>query len=132
MWLTPDDKERSIVVFMRTDEKGNSIICMTNFTSAFYPQFRFGLPQPGSVDEVFNTDLKDFGGSNQYNAFSIQAEEEVCNGLPYSVQVCVPPMSTVYFDYKKQPLPKKPKETKAAKTKAITDTKQEDRDDGTA
>ena len=120
-WLTADDNERSIVVFMRTDREDRSIICMTNFTSAFYPVFRFGLPQPGSVTEVFNTDLKDYGGSNQYNAAPVQAEEELCNNLPYSVQVCVPPLATVYFTYDKKPLPKKLKKpAKAdAKTQAI-------------
>ncbi len=109
-WLTADDNERSIVVFMRTDEDGNSVISMTNFTSAFYPVFRFGLPQPGTVTEVFNTDLKEYGGSNQYNAEPITAEKELCNNLPYSVQVCVPPLATVYFTYDKEPLPEEPEE----------------------
>ena len=98
-WLTVDDKDRSIVVFMRTDREGRSFICMTNFTSAFYPVYRFGLPGPGKVSEVFNSDLKEYGGSNQYNAGPVQAEEELCNGLPWSVQVCVPPLATVYFSY---------------------------------
>ncbi|MGI6725737.1 MAG: 1,4-alpha-glucan branching protein GlgB [Christensenellales bacterium] len=109
LWLTPDDKERSIVVFMRMDLEGKAVICMTNFTSAFYPIFRFGLPGPGTVTECFNTDLKEFGGSNQYNALSVRAEKELCNGLPWSVQVCVPPLATVYFHYQREPEPAKTK-----------------------
>ncbi|MGI6234330.1 MAG: 1,4-alpha-glucan branching protein GlgB [Christensenellales bacterium] len=123
LWLTADDNERSIVVFMRTDKEGNSIISMTNFTSAFYPVFRFGLPQPGTITEIFNTDLKEYGGSNQYNAHPIKAEEEICNNLPYSVQVCVPPLSTVYFSYDKKPLPKKLTDDKETKTKEPDATK---------
>ena len=123
LWLTADDNERSIVVFMRTDKEGQSIISMTNFTSAFYPVFRFGLPQPGTITEIFNTDLKEYGGSNQYNAHPIKAAEEICNNLPYSVQVCVPPLSTVYFSYDKKPLPKKLADAKATKTKEPDATK---------
>ncbi len=106
-WLTVDDSERSLVVFLRADRQGGSVICMTNFTTAFYPQFRFGLPGPGVVTEVFNTDLMEYGGSNQYNAEPLRAQEELCNGLSWSVQVCVPPMAAVYFrfepDSKKKP-----------------------------
>ncbi len=102
-WLVPDDKERSLVVFMRMDKEGNTVICMTNFTSAFYPQYRFGLPDPGILTEVFNTDLKEFGvGSDQFNAHPLHTVEEECNQLPYMVEVCVPPLSTVYFTFDKE------------------------------
>lgn len=107
-WLTADDRERSIVVFLRADRQGRSVVCMTNFTSAFYPEFRFGLPGPGTLTEIFNTDLKEYGGSNQFNAGPKRAQEVLCNGLPWSTQVCVPPMATVYFrfepDTRKKPV----------------------------
>lgn len=119
-WLTVDDKERSIVVFLRKDHEGKSVICMTNFTSAFYPVYRFGLPGPGTVTEVFNSDLKEYGGSNQFNAQPIEAQPELCNNLPYSVQVCVPPLSTVYFSYEQQKLP----EAEAEEPEIITPRKQ--------
>jgi len=113
-WLTVDDSERSLVVFLRADRQGRSVICMTNFTTAFYPQFRFGLPGPGTVTEIFNTDLKEYGGSNQYNAEPLRPQEELCNGLPWSVQVCVPPMATVYFRFEPDSK-KKPAKEKTAK-----------------
>ena len=123
-WLAADDRERSLTVFMRTDLSGNSVVCMTNFTSAFYPQYRFGLPEPGVVTECFNTDLKEFGGSNQYNAGALRAQEELCNGLPWSVEVCVPPLSTVYFDYKRDPRPAKKPRRAPAKKKAAPPEKE--------
>ncbi|HPA60437.1 MAG TPA: 1,4-alpha-glucan branching protein GlgB, partial [Clostridia bacterium] len=121
LWLTPDDKERSIVVFMRMDLQGEAVICMTNFTSAFYPVFRFGLPGPGTVTECFNTDLKEYGGSNQYNAQPLKAQEELCNGLPWSVQVCVPPLATVYFYYQRKPEPAKTKPGSSGLAQGVKD-----------
>ena len=49
--------------------RGTSILCVANFTPVFHPIYRIGLPQPGTLTEVFNTDRKVFGGSDQYNAF---------------------------------------------------------------
>ncbi|NLG58482.1 MAG: 1,4-alpha-glucan branching protein GlgB [Clostridiales bacterium] len=102
-WLAPDDRERSLLAFMRKDQAGNTLICVTNFTPAFYPQYRFGLPEPGVLTEAFNSDLKEYGGSDQFNAQPLEAEEEPLGDFPCSVQVCVPPLSTVYFDFVPKP-----------------------------
>ncbi len=101
-WLSVNDSDNSVVAFARTDSQGRSICCVVNFTPVFHPIYRIGLPQPGTLTEIFNTDREEFGGSNQYNAFLIQAQEEKWNGHDYSAEVCVPPLSAVYFDYKKQ------------------------------
>ena len=103
MWLTPDDRERSILVFMRKNGRDEAVVCMVNFTPAFYPVFRFGLPDPGILTERLNTDLKEFGGSNQFNAQPIKTEDVLCNGLPHSLKVCVPPLSCVYFAFERDP-----------------------------
>ena len=100
-WVQADDKDNSIVGFIRTDKKGEALLCVTNFTPVFHPIYRIGLPMPGKLTEVFNTDRKEFGGSNQYNAWVVEAEEQPLNGLPCSATICVPPLSTVYFRYDK-------------------------------
>lgn len=105
-WLAANDQNNSITVFMRVDKKGRSIICMTNFTPVFHAQYRFGLPEKGTIEECLNTDLSEFGGSNQFNAYPIEVEEQVFNEHPYSAQVCVPPLSSVYFVYTRKPDPK--------------------------
>ncbi|MDY5730310.1 MAG: alpha amylase C-terminal domain-containing protein, partial [Eubacteriales bacterium] len=87
--------------FTRTDKKGNSIVIVANFTPVFHPVYRIGLPQAGKIIEVFNSDLEVYAGSNQYNAFVLQAQKEMCNGLPYSVDICVPPLSCIYFKYER-------------------------------
>ena len=70
---------------------------MTNFTPVFHPQYRIGLPQMGTLTECFNTDRKEYGGSNQYNNWAIRTEEEQLQDFQYSCDICVPPLATVYF-----------------------------------
>ena len=69
---------------------------------------------PGTLTEVFNTDREAFGGSNQYNAEVITAQEGICNGLPYWANICVPPLATVYFVYDKQLTPEPVKDSEPA------------------
>ena len=103
-WLEANDTDNSVLIFVRYDRKGDAIICVTNFTPQFIPQYRFGLPSDGLVTELLNSDLKTYGGSDQFNAKPIRAEAVAHNGFPWSLEVCVPPLSTVYFGYQKREL----------------------------
>lgn len=100
-WVTPNDADNSIVAFIRTDKAGKSILCITNFTPVFRPIYRIPLPYGGTLNELFNTDRAEFGGSNQYNAYEIHAQKGDYNGFPFWAEVCVPPLSTVYLTYDK-------------------------------
>ena len=111
-WIQANDSDNSIVAFLRTDKRGNSILCVTNFTPVFHPQYRIGLPQMGTLTECFNTDRKEYGGSNQYNNWAIRTEEEQLQDFQYSCDICVPPLATVYFTYQRDPLPEKAKKAR--------------------
>lgn len=100
-WLTANDSDNSIFAFTRSDKEGNTIIAVANFTPVFHPVYKIGLPCDGIIKETFNSDLQIYGGSNQYNAYELRPEHEMFNGLPYSVNICVPPMSCIYFKYVK-------------------------------
>ena len=108
-WITANDTDNSVVAFVRTDKAGQAVLCVSNFTPVFHPIYRIGLPLGGTLNEIFNTDRKEYGGSNQYNAYELHAEKSEFNGFPYSVDICVPPLSTVYFRYDKLLPPPKPK-----------------------
>ena len=107
-WITANDTDNSVVAFVRTDRAGQAVLCVSNFTPVFHPIYRIGLPLGGTLNEIFNTDWKEYGGSNQYNAYELHAEKAEFNGFPYSVEICVPPLSTVYFRYDKILPPSKP------------------------
>lgn len=99
-WLTANDSDNSVFAFTRSDKNGNMIIIVSNFTPVFHPIYKIGLPCAGRIKEIFNSDLEKFGGSNQYNAYELDTIKVEYNGLPFSVDICVPPMASVYFDFK--------------------------------
>lgn len=108
-WLRVRDDQRSIVAFLRSSGRSMPIACVTNFTPETYGQYRIGLPYDCTLQELLNSDRAEYAGSDQYNAWDIQAEEMPCEDHPYSCLVCVPPLSTVYFKVKKKKHVKKGK-----------------------
>ena len=98
-WLQADDKDNSLVIFARYSAQGEALICMTNFTPQFHPAYRFGLPRAGTIRELLNSDLERFGGSNQFNALPLKTQDITQGEHAYSLEVCVPPLSCVYFKY---------------------------------
>ncbi|MFP3335007.1 alpha amylase C-terminal domain-containing protein, partial [Pseudomonas sp. SIMBA_064] len=53
-WLVVDDKERSVLIFVRRDKEGNEIIVASNFTPVLRHDYRFGINQPGKWREILN------------------------------------------------------------------------------
>lgn len=100
-WLSVNDKDRSVVAFLRSAGRHTAIACLTNFTPQPYGQYRIGLPYDCELTELLNSDREEFAGSNQYNAAPIRAEKVPHEGLPYSCLVCAPPLATVYFKVKR-------------------------------
>ncbi len=98
-WLNADDVDRSITSFIRWDEEGRGIVCVTNFTPAYYPDYVVGLPGYGFIKEVFNTDSAEYGGSGKGNPKSIRARRKSMADYKWSCSIVVPPLSTVFFTY---------------------------------
>jgi len=101
-WITANDSDNSVIAFLRMDRQNHAILCVINFTTVFHPIYRLGLPLGGTLRELFNTDRAEFGGSDQYNAWEIMAEEGEFNSFPFHADVCVPPLSCCYFTYGRQ------------------------------
>ena len=73
-----------------------------NFTPVPRYNYRIGVEQKGIYQEVFNTDLARFNGSDTKNIGDIQTEEPGWNFLPYALQVVLPPLAVVVFKLKEK------------------------------
>ena len=98
-WINPDDADRSITSFIRWDDEGNGIVCLTNFTPAYYPEYTIGLPSYGFLKEALNTDSEEFGGSGKGNPKTIRTSRRSQGDFKWSCTVTVPPLATVFFTY---------------------------------
>ena len=96
-WLNVNDNQRSVVALMRSDGGDNQIVCVTNFTPQPYMNYRVGLPFDCELTEILNSDRTEFGGSNLYNGLPLRAEAVPQEERPFSCEIVLPPLATVYF-----------------------------------
>ena len=114
--LNVDDSERSSVAFMRMSQR-SYIVCALNFTPVRYDDFTIGLPKPGVLKEVINSDDTQYGGSGILNKAEIESADESFLDHPCSAKITLPPMSAVWFRFTPTSA-KKLKELEAQKAKA--------------
>jgi len=97
-WVEGNDYENSCFTFIRHDKKNNeSLIVACNFTPVPRYNYRIGVNESGTYREVFNSDLKIYGGSDVKNEGDIQTEEPGWNFKKYDIQVVLPPLAVVCF-----------------------------------
>ncbi len=114
-WICADDYTQSVISFRRIDasdpEKKRELICVCNFVPVVRTKYRIGVPYAGSYKQILNSDDVQFGGAGTVNNKTIKAEEYSMHGCDYSIELDIPPLSALYFEY----VPPKTRK-KAAKT----------------
>jgi 1,4-alpha-glucan branching enzyme len=98
-WTAANDRDNSVFAFIRTDKAGARVLCAVNFTPRYLPEYRMGLPAPGTLREFFNTDDAVWGGSGKCNPGVVTAVKTPWGGFPWSAQMVLPPLACVYFTY---------------------------------
>ena len=73
------------------------IVCALNFTPVRYDDFTIGLPKPGVLKEVINSDDTQYGGSGILNKAEIESADESFLDHPCSAKITLPPMAAVWF-----------------------------------
>jgi 1,4-alpha-glucan branching enzyme len=94
-WIDCNDNRHSVVSFLRWAKSGEFVVVVCNFTPQPHSHYRIGVPQPGFYAELFNSDAREYGGSNMGNLGGKWAEDWAFHNRPYSIDLCLPPLSTL-------------------------------------
>lgn len=98
-WIDGGNAEASVFSWIRYGKDGEApILVVSNFTPVVHRSFRLGVPQNGFWKECLNTDAEGYGGSNQGNLGGVHAQSVSEHGRPYSIEITVPPLATVFFE----------------------------------
>ena len=117
-WLNVDDSGRSSVAFLRSaPEQDSYMVCVCNFTPVAYKDFVIGLPKPGTLSLVLNSNEARFGGTGEEQKALLHAHKGGFWGWEYSATLDLPAMSALFFRYK----PRKSAEEKPAARSKKTD-----------
>ena len=100
-WISANDSDNSVIAFIRRGrDRQRPILCVCNFTPVVRHDYRLGVPGPGTWVERINTDSHFYGGSNVGNPLGrAEAEPVPAHGHGWSVQLTLPPLATVIFEW---------------------------------
>jgi len=97
-WLVGDDREASVLAFLRTGEVGDPpIAVLANFTPVPREGYRIGVPKGGFWREILSSDATIYGGSGIGNRGGVHTDAIGCRGHEQSLVVTVPPLGIVVF-----------------------------------
>lgn len=74
------------------------LLFIANFTPVERSHYPCGVPFGGTWREILNTDAASYGGSNRGNK-TVFACPEPCDQQPYRLDLYLPPLSTLIFEY---------------------------------
>lgn len=95
-WVVGDDAGNSVFAFRRVQGERH-ILVVSNMTPVPRHHYRVGVPVPGRWREVLNTDAQRYGGSNLGNMGEVYSDPVNSHGLPQSLALTLPPLSTLFF-----------------------------------
>jgi 1,4-alpha-glucan branching enzyme len=97
-WIDCQDHDTCVFSFLRrARDPQDFTVAVVNFTPVPRPHSRLGVPESGWYREVLNSDAEIYGGSNTGNRGGVPTEAIACHGLPFSIDVVVPPLGFVLF-----------------------------------
>ncbi|CAA9311260.1 GH13_9 [uncultured Leptolyngbya sp.] len=95
-WVDCSDNRHSVVSFIRRAKDSDEfVVTVCNFTPQPHSHYRVGVPQQGFYTELFNSDSREFGGSNMGNLGGKWTDEWAYHNQPYSIDLCLPPLGTL-------------------------------------
>jgi 1,4-alpha-glucan branching enzyme len=74
---------------------GDFIVVVCNFTPQPHSHYRVGVPERGYYRELFNSDARDFGGSNMGNLGGKWTDDWSFHSRPYSLDLTLPPLGVL-------------------------------------
>ncbi|MBM7580404.1 1,4-alpha-glucan branching enzyme [Jeotgalibacillus terrae] len=96
-WIDADNAEQSIYSFIRKGKrKSDTLMVICNFTNVTYDHFEIGAPFEGRWEEVFSSDLQQFGGTNLLNQSAV-TEEKPLHNKKQSLTVKIPPFGVTIW-----------------------------------
>lgn len=102
-WIDHNNNEESVIAFMRKGKKEEDfIVSVCNFTPVPRNNYKIGVPSEGEYEEVFNSDLEEFGGSGVKNRKSIRSNKIDWHGQSDSIEIQIPPLGVLFIKKKSE------------------------------
>lgn len=100
-WIDHGDHQNSVMSYIRKGNKEkDNVIVVLNLTPIPRENYRIGLPKPGALKEIFNSDAPKYNGTGNYTNKKLVSNEQEWNNRKDSVELNLPPLAMVAFKFK--------------------------------
>lgn len=100
-WLNCLDHGDGILSFLRKDGTlENTLLVVANFSQNEYEEYKLGVAEEGKYTEVFNSNMKEAGGSLTLESQEQSTSEEYYDGRKFTFPVKLLPMSVSVYSYR--------------------------------
>ena len=96
-WIDREARAESLFSWLRLGSAGQPPVAVVSNFTPIERRWRLGLPQGGRWREVLNTDAALYGGGNRGNLGSVEADGPATAGQPFSAEIILPPLSTLFL-----------------------------------
>jgi len=100
-WVDSNNADQSIFSYLRYDDHGNFCLVVLNMTPVVYHDYRIGVPEKGTYQEIINSDSDKYEGSNTYNGLDPISQDVAQHGFEQSIQIVVAPLAIQVFTLRK-------------------------------
>ena len=95
-WIDHSDCDDSVISYIRRGHNYDDyLVVVCNFTPVVRNNYRIGVSEACAYQEIFNSDDKNYWGSGVRNEGPKQAQNYGISGRPYSIELVLPPLSTI-------------------------------------
>lgn len=93
-WVNFSDTQNSVISYLRKSQH-ELLLCVHNFTPMYHSDYYLSLRHVASIQEVFNSDAMQYGGSGKHN----HDPRIVCDhhGIAAGVNLSIAPLATMIF-----------------------------------
>lgn len=100
-WIDASDTDNSVLSFIRRAKTSDEfVVVVSNFTPVPSKEYRIGVPEAGTYQEIFNSDSLHYSGSNMGNGGELATDAITRHGHPQSLALVLPPLATIMLKIK--------------------------------
>ena len=115
-WIQLMKYEENVLTFLRkTENPSETLLAVCNFAADTYENYQVGVPYAGKYKEIFNSDLKKYGGNGVGNPRVKTAKSQEWDERPYSIKMKIPALGILVFSVTPQ------EETKKASGRKVSE-----------
>lgn len=99
-WIQLMKHEENVIAFLRkTDDPEETLLAICNFSDTLYESYQTGVPFSGKYKEIFNSDLKKYGGKSAADITPRTVCQGECDGYSHFIEIKLPALSVMVLSF---------------------------------